>query len=142
MKKHLLLFILLTQLSFACNQDKNDPVANLIGSWELVEVISSWPVEVDQDFTEKYLFNTDGTFSKTSTRTGTGISVQAMGKYEILDFNEYDHLVTITLDFESSPELAVSCGSGMELLHISKENLLKNTSSMPCDGPGYVFRKI
>lgn len=147
MKKGIIFLILFSTLIFSCNQDDKEPEFNLLGYWNLVQMSFGWTQEnADINFTEKYIFNDDGTFIKFSTkRRGVGpdlnVPIQALGTYELLKTEDETLVHEIHLVFDTEKGMAANCGGEEEYLMWSKEGVLMNKSWAACDGPSYVYSK-
>lgn len=131
----------------SCNKEDNSPSAAINGPWELVKSVSSWTGTVVEGenltYTEKYQFNPDGSFSKTTTR-GDLTSVlprQGLGKFTIVPNTEEDQLMNLNLVFETGTDIAGTCVANKENLFISTNYQLINSSWAPCDGPTLFYER-
>lgn len=147
MKKGIVFIVLFSTLIFGCNQDDKEPDFNLLGYWNLVQMSYGWTQDNPEiNFTEKYIFNDDGSFIKFSTkRRGMGpilaVPVQALGTYELLAAEDDAMVNEIHLVFDTETGLAANCGGEEEYLRWSKEGVLINSSWAACDGPSYIYSK-
>ncbi|EOZ95815.1 hypothetical protein A33Q_3177 [Indibacter alkaliphilus LW1] len=143
------MFLLLALCFVSCNQDDKEPEFNVLGYWNLIEIRSHIPsADGEVDFEEKYIFNDDGTFIKTTQRGNKGelleIPSQAFGKYELLEVEEMNPNISRTymLTFETNVQMAASCNQdSTEVVYITYDNKLFNMSWFACDGPGFVYSK-
>jgi hypothetical protein len=148
-------FLFLVIFGFAsCNQDDKEPEFSVAGYWALSQITPSWPMPdydgTSIDFDEKYIFNHDGSFIKFSNRPkGMGeklqVPVQALGVYTfnpVQPPNE-EVIYELILVFDTNLEMVANCvdGGDTEILFITKNNKLMNTSSSACDGPHYIYSK-
>ncbi|MBW3467091.1 hypothetical protein [Arthrospiribacter ruber] len=151
MKRSSLLILFLALAFVACNQDNKEPEFNVLGYWNLIEIRSHVPADMgatEVDFEEKYIFNDDGTFIKTTQRSKKGdlleIPLQAFGKYELLEVDELNTNIaqTFLLTFETNTHMAATCEQDFtEVVYITHDNKLFNMSWFACDGPGFVYSK-
>ncbi|MFN3800415.1 MAG: hypothetical protein ACK4SB_01920 [Belliella pelovolcani] len=146
------IYIFLALLCFmSCNQDDKDPQFNILGYWNVSLVsapMTNTVLSGDQIvFSERYIFNDDGTFIKFSTRNNRSLEpltepIQALGLYEMKDALDPSHVFELTLTFETNRGMAVNCGNdGVENLLLTKENRLVNNSWSACDGLHFVYQK-
>ncbi|MFD2034409.1 hypothetical protein ACFSKL_06380 [Belliella marina] len=123
---------------FACSEDEA-PEQQVVGNWELIESIGSWPVDsssdTELDFTTNYQFNFDGTFTK--TRTTDDVEEEATGNYTVVSNTDGTY---IDLTFESGLEIIESCHSETEVFVLKSKNRLEGTWGT-CDGMKFIFSK-
>ncbi|WP_373520301.1 hypothetical protein, partial [Aquiflexum sp.] len=141
MKKSLVLFLFFVVLS-SCHQDDKDPAINILGYWNLVEMTTSMSdvsIGVDSiDFSEKYIFNDDGTFIKlTSKIKGNGelltVPEQALGVYEMIPSDNSVFLYELILTFDTNLALVANCGEGnQEFMYINNSKKLTNFTWAAC----------
>lgn len=150
----LLLITLLTISSCSYNTDEmttKDLVfldkEDLYGEWELVKETSSFllPIVVrtgeDMQWQENYIFNSNGTFVKTSVRNGATLDASGTFEFAESDFNpdEESNRLYIITTFLTGKEIASAC-SANEVLHFDNGRLI-NSSYSACDGPGLEYEK-
>jgi hypothetical protein len=151
MKKSILTFLVFTLILLSCNQDDKEPQFNILGYWNISlvsETKSSTVISGDQiNFSERYIFNDDGTFIKFSTRNSKTNNpllepVQALGLYSMKDAEDPNHVFELTLTFETNQEMAATCNdAGVEKLLLTRENRLINSSWDVCDGLVLAYQK-
>ncbi len=147
MKRGVVFLILFSSLIFSCSQEDKEPEFNLLGYWNLVNMSFGWTQENSEiNFTEKYIFNDDGSFIKFSTkRRGMGpelsVPIQALGTYELHLTDDKTMLHEVRLVFDTEKGMAANCGGEEEYLMWSKEGVLINYSWAACDGPSFVYSK-
>ncbi|WP_194975012.1 hypothetical protein [Aquiflexum lacus] len=150
MKKLFIPFLFFVVLS-SCQQVDKDPEINILGYWNLVEVtgsISNLDYSGSEiDFSEKYIFNDDGSFIKITNKIkGSGklltVPEQALGLYELIPSDNSAHLFELILTFETNLDLVANCGEGnQEFLYINNSKNLTNFSWAACDGLGFIYSK-
>lgn len=150
MKKLLIPFLFFVVLS-SCQQDDKNPEINILGYWNLVEMTTSMSNEGigvgSIDFSEKYIFNDDGTFIKITNKIKGGgklltVPEQSLGVYEMLPSENSGNLYELILTFETNLELVANCGEGnQEFLYINNSKKLINFTWSACDGPGFIYSK-
>lgn len=147
-KISIFLFLIIFTL-FGCNKDGSDPNFNLLGYWNLTAKQTPQNLIYIQskklDFSERYIFNEDGTFIKLkrnldSEGNEVGIPKQALGRYEMVPAEEQGILYEVVLTFETNTELACTCHDH-ELLWVMTSKELVNFSGMPCDKEGLIYSK-
>jgi hypothetical protein len=149
MKNALLFALLLTTLG-AC-QKTEDPEpeapASPAQTWQLVKFTSSWPRAVktgaDLPYQEKYVFQTDSTFTKTRQQSGQ-VSV-ASGTFSVRPRagKQYTILTYLTYNTAKPWESINTCTSSeLEeyLIFTAPDTLL--SSSEACDGPRLEYKRL
>lgn len=149
--KKLLVPILFLMVMSSCHQDDKDPDINILGYWNLVEMISPVTGEAigveNVDFSEKYIFNDDKSFIKITNKIkGSGellrVPEQALGIYEMIPSDNSGFLYELILTFETNLTMAANCGEGnQEFLYINSSKKLANFTWSACDGPGFIYSK-
>jgi hypothetical protein len=149
--KNLFVPVLFLLLNFSCNQVDKNPEFNILGYWNLSEVTNSWTNETiigeELDFSERYIFNGDGTFIKTSIITkGQGetsaIPEQALGLFELIPSEESGYIFKVILTYDTNQYMAANCSEGNhEFLFVTGDIKLTNMTSAACDGPVFVYTK-
>ncbi|WP_373494496.1 hypothetical protein [Aquiflexum sp.] len=150
MKKLLIPFLFFVVLS-SCHQDDKDPEVNILGYWHLVEMTNSLTHNTSNeeavDFSEKYIFNDDGTFIKLTNKikeNGKLLTVpeQALGVYEMIPSDNSVFLYELILTFDTNLALVANCGEGnQEFMYINNSKKLTNFTWAACDGPGFIYSK-
>jgi hypothetical protein len=123
------------------NNEENTTTADYHGKWTLVKMsgslFNSVTTGTAMDWQEFYLFNNDGTFTKSRTRNTVKTTVS--GTYTVQ--NNADQLY-LELTYPKDSELIGSCyGNLKEELYFSANNTLSSTWQN-CDGPGLDYQKI
>lgn len=149
--KKLLVPVLFLLLMFSCNQVDKNPEFNILGYWNLAELTNSWTNETvigeELDFAERYIFNGDGTFIKTSTiAKGQGetavIPEQALGLFELIPSDDSGYIFKVILTYDTNVHMAANCSEGnQELMFITGDKKLTNMTSAACEGPVFVYTK-
>jgi len=149
--KRLLVPVLFLLLMFSCNQVDKNPEFNILGYWNLAELSNSRTNVTfkgeELDFSERYIFNGDGTFIKTSTiTTGQGkepvIPEQALGLFELIPSDDSGYIFKVILTYETNLQMAANCSEGnQEFMFITGDKKLTNMTSAACDGPVFVYTK-
>ena len=149
--KKLLVPVLFLMLLFSCSQVDKNPEFNILGYWNLAELTNSWTNETvigeELDFSERYIFNGDGTFIKTSIKIkGQGgepvIPEQALGLFELIPSDDSGYIFKVILTYETNLQMAANCSEGnMEFMFITGDKKLTNMTSATCDGPVFVYTK-
>lgn len=149
--KKLLVPVLFLLLTVSCNQVDKNPEFNILGYWNLAEMTNSWTNETvngeELDFSERYIFNGDGTFIKTYSITkGQGenaaIPEQALGLFELIPSDELGYIFKVVLTYDTNLHMAANCNEGnQEFLFITGDKKLTNIANAACDGPVFVYSK-
>jgi hypothetical protein len=143
MEKLCVLFILVLNL-VSCSGDNtansNTPISNYYGKWKLVKMEGSIPnsvtTEAAMEWQELYVFNTNGTFTKTRIRDNNTVSASGTFVLKTISNDTY-----FELTYPASNDIIGSCyGNLKEELFINKDGLLESTWRN-CDGPGLVYQK-
>lgn len=149
MKQLFLLFAVLGTL-LACSDkegDRGGPAAKFNSEkfpqkWQLVSMhgnIANVPPQTGSGMSwqEFYLFNADGTFSKTRARDG--VTKTLTGKFSYKNI-ETENFMELTYDTDS--EMIGNCyDTVIEELIIRSDTELANTWNA-CDGPGLVYNRV
>jgi hypothetical protein len=140
MKTITILTLVLATAVFSCSDKfvENEKQVDGPKKWQLVKMIASWSVKEttgsDMNWQEHYIFNPDGTFSK--SRTQDGQVKEASGTYVIDATDKTIMLLTYKTGFD----LLASCmGNQSEQLRIESPDLIVGTWRM-CDGPGLEYK--
>ena len=141
MKKLIILVAFLTIFS-SCSKD--DAVTmdstGYYGKWTLVAMTGSFQnsetTGAAMEWQEFYLFNTNGTFTKSRERNGVKTTIS--GTYTTT--NNPDGIY-FELTYPNDSEIIGSCyGNQKEELYITENNTLSSTWKN-CDGPGLEYKK-
>lgn len=155
MKDLILLFITVFTFS-SCSNDTNEittqdliffETEDIYGEWELVKETSAFilPIVVrtggDMQWQETYIFNSNGTFVKTSLRNGAVLDASGTFEFSESDFNsdEKSNRLSIITTFLTGKEIASAC-SERELLRFDNNRMI-NSSYNACDGPSLEYEK-
>ncbi|QCK16830.1 lipocalin family protein [Mangrovivirga cuniculi] len=140
--KILINLLLITIMIIACSSNDNtiqskDPI---VGKWELVKIqaprIRNEITNEDIPYKEFYLFNSDGTFTKTRIEDGKTQSIT--GTYTKENTNDWEHLKLV---YAEDSQLIDNCtGKPEEHLAISPGEL--KGGSAPCDGPALFYAPV
>lgn len=91
----------------------------------------------DMSWQEFYLFNADGTFSKTRERDG--VTKTITGKFSFKNIGQENYM---ELTYDEDSELIGNCyATATEELIIKSDIQLANTWNA-CDGPGLMYNKV
>jgi hypothetical protein len=123
------------------NTEENTTTADYHGKWTLVKMsgsmFNSVTTGTTMDWQESYLFNNDGTFTKSRTRNAVKTTVS--GTYTVK--NNSDGLY-LELTYPKDSELIGSCyGNLKEELYFPDSATLSSTWRN-CDGPGLDYAKV
>jgi hypothetical protein len=123
------------------NTEENTTTADYHGKWTLVKMSGSMFNSVTtgtaMDWQEFYLFNNDGTFTKSRTRNTVKTTVS--GTYTAKNNSEGLYL---ELTYPKDSELIGSCyGNLKEELYFPDSETLSSTWRN-CDGPGLDYEKV
>ena len=149
MKNLFYLFTLLGVL-LACSQKEADPevIAAKFNSgkfpqkWQLVSMsgnIANVPPQTGSDMSwqEFYLFNADGTFSKTRERNG--VTTTITGKFSFGNIGTENYM---NLTYAADSEIIGNCYATATEELILKSNIQLASTWNACDGPGLVYKRI
>jgi hypothetical protein len=139
--KYVVILIGFLSIFSSCSKDTaamND--TGYYGKWTLVKL---WVSRANSDTTgiamewqEFYLFNTNGTFTKSRERNG--IKTTASGSYTV---ENHSKGVYLELAYPNDSEIIGSCyGNQKEELYFIGNNSLSSTWKS-CDGPGLEYKK-
>lgn len=140
MKKLIILIAFLTIFNSCSKDNVAADNTGYYGKWTLIKMSGSM---VDSETTgsamewqEFYLFNTNGTFTKSRERKGVKTTIS--GTYTTT--NNPDGFY-FELTYPNDSEIIGSCyGNLKEELYITENNTLSNTWKN-CDGPGLEYKK-
>ncbi|MDI5898638.1 hypothetical protein [Flavobacterium yafengii] len=141
MKKLIILVAFLTIFS-SCSKD--DAVTmdstGYYGKWTLVAMTGSFQnsetTGAAMEWQEFYLFNTNGTFTKSRERNG--VKTTLSGTYTTTTKSDG---IYFELTYPNDSEIIGSCyGNQKEVLYLTANNSLSSTWSY-CDGPGLEYKK-
>ncbi|WP_235832137.1 hypothetical protein [Flavobacterium ranwuense] len=110
------------------------------GKWTLVSMSGSIPnsetTGAAMEWQEFYIFNTNGTFTKSRERNSVKTSIS--GTYTTATQSDG---IFFELTYTNDNEIIGSCyGNQKEQLYLTANNSLSSTWSY-CDGPGLVYKK-
>ena len=140
MKKLIVLITFLTIFNSCSKDNVATDNTGYYGKWTLIKMSGSM---VDSETTgsamewqEFYLFNTNGTFTKSRERNGVKTTIS--GTYTTT--NNPDGIY-FELTYPNDSEIIGSCyGNLKEELYVTENNILLNTWKN-CDGPGLEYKK-
>ena len=140
MKKLIVLITFLTIFNSCSKDNVVTDNTGYYGKWTLIKMSGSM---VDSETTgsamewqEFYLFNTNGTFTKSRERNGVKTTIS--GTYTTT--NNPDGIY-FELTYPNDSEIIGSCyGNLKEELYVTENNILLNTWKN-CDGPGLEYKK-
>lgn len=135
------LALILVLISCSNNEEKSGKVADYEGTWDLTKIsmpfINSNLIGPDIKWQESYVFNKDGSFTKTRIK-GYNTTV-ASGTFIIKQIGNEKHL---ELNFSEESEIVGGCfGRLSEGLVLTAKGKLLNTWGA-CDGPSLEYEKI
>jgi hypothetical protein len=141
--KPLAIIVVFLSIFSSCANDaaETTTTADYHGKWTLVKMsgsmINSVTTGTAMDWQEFYLFNNDGTFTKSRIRNTVKTTVS--GSYTTQ--NNSDELY-LELTYSKDTEIIGSCyGNLKEELYFSASNNLSSTWRN-CDGPGLEYQKV
>lgn len=141
MKKRIILVAFLTIFS-SCSEDAAEAIVttDYYGKWKLVALTgrlqNSETTGAAMAWQEFYLFNTNGTFTK--SREENSIKTTLSGTYTTT--TQFDGIF-FELTYPNDSEIIGSCyGNQKEVLFLNANNSLSSTWSY-CDGPGLKYKK-
>lgn len=142
MKSLAIIVVFLTIFS-SCTKDTEEDTttADYHGKWTLVKMsgsmINSETTGTAMEWQEYYLFNNDGTFTKSRTRNT--IKTTVSGTY--ITQNNSDAMY-LELTYPQDSDIIGSCyGNLKEELYFKTNNTLSSGWSA-CDGPGLDYQKV
>lgn len=142
MKSLAIIVVFLTIFS-SCTKDTEEDTttADYHGKWTLVKMsgsmINSETTGTAMEWQEYYLFNNDGTFTKSRTRNT--IKTTVSGTY--ITQNNSD-VMYLELTYPQDSDIIGSCyGNLKEELYFKTNNTLSSGWSA-CDGPGLDYQKV
>jgi hypothetical protein len=139
--KHLIILIAFLSVFNSCSKDAVPADSSgYYGKWTLVKMSGTLANSVTtgaaMEWQEFYLFNTNGTFTKSRERNGFKISIS--GTYTATNHPDG---IYFELTYHNESELIGSCyGNLKEELYLTANNSLSSTWKN-CDGPGLEYKK-
>jgi hypothetical protein len=141
--KHLIITVTLFFFFSSCSKDndENTNTANsYLGKWTLVKMSGTMtPFEAtgaEMEYQEFYIFNKNGTFSKSRNRNS--VQTTATGRYAVKIIQDGTYL---QLTYSNNSEIIGTCSVNKEeTLYFSDKNTLSSTWQN-CDGPGLDYQK-
>ncbi|MEP6805826.1 MAG: hypothetical protein ABI892_14960 [Flavobacterium sp.] len=145
MKKFGIVIILMLSL-ISCSSEKNDAdskatvLTDYYGKWTLIKMsgsfINSETTGSKMEWQETYVFNTDGTFTK--TRVKNNITTVSSGTFVLTNI---DNKTGFALTHKEKSSIIGNChGDLSEFLSVNQDGLLQSSWQM-CDGPGLIYKK-
>ena len=141
--KNLAIVIIFLSAFSSCTKDTDDTptTSDYHGKWTLVKMTGSMQnsetTGTEMAWQEFYLFNNDGTFTKSRIRNA--ITTTISGTYTTQNDTEALYL---ELTYPNNSEIIGSCyGTQKETLYLNSNNTLSSTWSH-CDGPGLDYKKL
>jgi hypothetical protein len=139
--KHLIILIAFLSVFNSCSKDTG-AIDNTVyyGKWNLVKMSGSMAnsetTGAAMEWQEFYLFNSNGTFTKSRDRNG--IKTIISGTYTTANHSDG---IYFELIYPKDSELIGSCyGNLKEELYLTASNTLSSTWKN-CDGPGLEYKK-
>ncbi|MCH7403656.1 hypothetical protein ACFOUP_10940 [Belliella kenyensis] len=139
--KRMILAVLVAVI-FSCNQEDREPQYNILGYWDVVILKSTLDGQVTAGsgtaFTERYIFNDDGTFIKFTTRNSKTANVlpeplQALGHYKLEKSMQDEYVFELELTFQTNLILSNACSDvGKEFMRLTKDNFLVHDLDNSC----------
>jgi hypothetical protein len=143
--RHLTIIVAFLSIFCSCTKDNVETTTTTSvdyhGKWTLVKMsgsmLNSESTGTAMDWQEFYLFNNDGTFTKSRVRDAVETTIS--GTFTTL--NHSDDLY-LELTYPNDSELIGSCyGNLKEELYFNTNNTLSSTWRN-CDGPGLEYKKL
>jgi hypothetical protein len=140
MKKLIVLITFLTIFNSCSKDNVVTDNTGYYGKWTLIKMsgsmVNSETTGSAMEWQEFYLFNTNGTFTKSRERNGVKTTIS--GTYTTT--NNPDGIY-FELTYPNDSEIIGSCyGNLKEELYVTENNTLLNTWKN-CDGPGLEYKK-
>lgn len=141
MKKSIVFCALLVLFCSCSNDNSNAITTNYQGKWELYKmsgnIANSETTGTAMEWQEYYIFNSDGSFTK--SRTQNGVKKELSGSYIFSKVQEESFL---ELTYTTNNDIIGSCyGNNKEQLNILPNSILLSTWRY-CDGPGLEYKKV
>ena len=140
--KILIIFVVFLTIFSSCSKDDGVTIDNTgyYGKWTLVAMSGSIPnsetTGAAMAWQEFYLFNTNGTFTK--SREENSVKTTLSGTYTTTTQSDG---IFFELTYPNDSEIIGSCyGNQKEILFLNANNSLSSTWSH-CDGPGLEYKK-
>lgn len=143
MVRYLILIVAFLTVFSSCTKDTEETTVDYLEKWTLVKMSGSIPnsetTGAAMEWQEYYLFNKDGTFTK--SRIQNKIETKATGTYITITINnQYGKYLELT--YLKDNEIIGSCfGNLKEDLYFKTNNTLSSAWSA-CDGPGLEYQKV
>lgn len=143
--RHLTIIVAFLSIFYSCTNDTAEATTTASidyhGKWTLVKMsgsmLNSETMGAAMDWQEHYLFNNDGTFTKSRVQNDTETIIS--GTYTAV--NHSDDLY-LELTYTTDSEMIGSCyGNLKEELYFTSQNTLSSTWRN-CDGPGLEYKKL
>ena len=142
--KSLAIIVVFLSVFSSCTEDSEESAtaADYHGKWTLVKMsgsmINSETTGTAMDWQESYLFNNDGTFTKSRTRNTVKTTVS--GTYTTQNISD---VLYLELTYPKESELIGSCyGNLKEELYFSAPTTTLSSTWRNCDGPGLDYEKV
>ncbi|KIA86798.1 hypothetical protein [Flavobacterium sp. AED] len=139
--KHFVILVAFLSIFNSCSKDAvvNDSMG-YYGKWTLVKMSGSMAnsetTGTAMEWQEFYLFNTNGTFTKSRERNAIKTTISGTYVTSIHSDGMY-----LELTYPNDSEIIGSCyGNQKEMLYFTDNNNLSNTWKS-CDGPGLEYKK-
>ena len=140
--KNLVILIAFLSVFSSCSKDDAVTMDNTgyYGKWTLVSMSGSIPnsetTGAAMEWQEFYIFNTNGTFTKSRERNSVKTSIS--GTYTTTTQSDR---IYFELTYPNDSELIGNCyGNLKEVLYLTGNNSLSSTWKS-CDGPGLEYKK-
>lgn len=143
--RHLTIVVAFLSVFCSCTKDNVETTTTTSvdyhGKWTLVKMsgsmLNSESTGTAMEWQEFYLFNNDGTFTKSRVRDGVETTIS--GTFTTLNHSDGLYLELI---YPNDSDLIGSCyGNLKEELYFNSNNTLSSTWRN-CDGPGLEYKKL
>jgi hypothetical protein len=143
--RHLTVIVAFLSIFCSCTKDNVETTTTTSvdyhGKWTLVKMsgsmLNSESTGTAMDWQEFYLFNNDGTFTKSRVRDAVKTTIS--GTFTTVNHSDGLYL---ELTYPNDSELIGSCyGNLKEELYFNTNNTLSSTWRN-CDGPGLEYKKL
>lgn len=140
--KRLTIVVVFLSVFSSCTKDTEETTTtDYHGKWTLVKMsgsmLNSETSGTAMEWQEYYLFNNDGTFTKSRVRNT--VETKATGTYTTIHYHHEKHL---ELTYPIDNDIIGNCSGDLkEDLYFAANNTLSSGWSA-CDGPGLEYQKV